>query len=254
MRGDLWRLAVDDIVADTRAAYERFGGELIERPGVIGIVNSRIPRDCWIYEPDVELDDLLRQLAASSPRPQVNLVAAHSGHALVEAAGWVVDEHTTQMVLPTADALVGVDAPPGVRIEPVIVPNGIDELHAAMDAGFEAKPGSAVGWLPREVIVTYQIGLFVARQPTGDVIGTAGWRRRARGAQLFAISVHPDHRRLGLGGALTTVAAEAALASGLDFVQLQATDAGYHVYERAGFGRAGGWTFYRPDDAGAATG
>jgi len=123
-----------------------------------------------------------------------------------------------------------------------------------MDIGFEAQPGSAVGWLPPEVIGAYGIGAFVARQGSDDVIGTAAWRRRARGAQLFAISVHPDHRKRGLGGALTTVAAEAALRSGVDFVQLQATDAGYHVYERAGFGRAGGWVFYRPDDAGATTG
>lgn len=248
MENDLWESAVADVIATARQTYDKYGGELFERPGVIGVVNSRILIDCWVYGDDVDLGPVLAYLKTTAPWPNLNVVMSHPDLALVEKAGWIIEEQATQMVLPRRDALVAVEPPPGVRIEPVVVPDGIAEFHAAMNVGFGGSPGDAESWLPTEVILTSGPGLYVARDENAAVVGTAAWRRRVRSGSLFAISVPPAHRGRGIGGALTTAASAAAFDSGVEFVQLQATAAGHHVYERAGFRVAGVWMFHRPPD------
>ena len=242
---DLWQVAVEELQATARTGAETFGGRLFTLPGAIGVTHAHIPLACWVYEPTADLAAVIAACSPSVPRVPVNVVAEHPDQPLLLEAGWRVDEHVTEMVL--LEPVQDVSQPPaGVTIEPVRVPDGVEEFHAAMARGFEAPLDEPEQWLPLAAISSAGVQLLVARDETGAVIGTAGLRRRGRGASLYAISVPPSRRGRGIGAALTARAAQLAFERGAALVQLQASSSGYPVYERAGFRAAGRWVFYGP--------
>lgn len=247
----LWDLSVRDIVEDLSAHASL--GRVQEWPGAIGILDSPIPFPCYVHGVEADLALILEQLLRSRPVPKLHVVADHPDLALVEAAGWVAEQRVTQMVLTELHRVRHCPPVPGVSYERLAIPQGIPAFYAGMTAGFGEELGDAEEELPREVIVTQGIWLFVARDGQGQVIGTAGARRRGQGANLFAISVVPEHRGRGIGGALTALASQAMLDAGACSVQLHATEAGHGVYERTGFATAGAWLFYRPATGTPAT-
>jgi len=58
---------------------------------------------------------------------------------------------------------------------------------------------------------------------------------------IFNIATPPDHRRRGYGAAITARAAADGLAAGAKWAWLQASPAGYPVYQRLGFRTAEAW-------------
>jgi ribosomal protein S18 acetylase RimI-like enzyme len=242
MRTDeLWDLAVTEILGTVAGSHDRFGGRLVELPGASGVVGSEIPIPCWVHDRDADLRGVLDALAAGGEPGPVHIVDDHPDQALLLRAGWELDERVTEMVLLERPAT----GPHTVRVERVAVPDGVDALYAAMARGFEVSPEEPEAWLPRQATEVEGVQLFLARGPDGEAIGTAGLRRRVRGAGLFAISVPPEHRGRGIGEALTRHAAQAAFDHGAELVQLQASPDGYGVYARVGFQPAGRWAFYR---------
>lgn len=239
-------MAVGDIRDDLRQRAPGLGGTLLDEPGVIGMLSPAIPFPCYVYDAAADLAAVMPRLLASSPVPRVHITEAHPGRDQLEGAGWDLDQCVTQMVLPLAQRFGPAPDVPGVELERVVVPDGIEEFHAAMSAGFGDALDHPEAEVPRDVILSQGIRLFVARDENGAILGTAGARRRSRGATLFAISVLPKARGRGIGSALTTRATEEMFDAGASSVQLQATVAGHSVYEHAGFGMAGRWVFYRP--------
>jgi GNAT superfamily N-acetyltransferase len=240
---ELWRVAVEELRLSSQVGAETFGGHLFELPGVVGVLGGSLPLPCWVYEPTADLEAVAARFAGSGSA--VHVVADHPDQELLLGGGWQVAEALTEMVLvpPLGEQPA---APPGVVIEHVQVPEGVAEFYATMARGFEAAESAPEMWLPRAATETQGVQLLLARDQRRAPVGTAGLRRRGRGASLFAISVPPSHRGRGIGTALTARAAQAAFGRGAELVQLQASAAGLPVYERAGFRAAGDWVFYEP--------
>ncbi len=76
---------------------------------------------------------------------------------------------------------------------------------------------------------------LVAIDANGTVIGTAVATSYGHSGWIGHVFVRADHRRRGLGEALTSAAIEPLLASGCERILLAATDAGRPMYERLGF-------------------
>ena len=243
---ELWAIAIGDIEDDLRSRHVELGGRLVESPGMIGLLNSPIPYPCYVHADEADLRNVLPRLLNSRPVPRVHLISSHPDRDLLEESGWQVQQEVTQMVLPRSAASSTCPSIDGVTFEELEIPEGIASFYAGMTAGFGDALGDAEEELPREVIATQGIHLFVARDDADQVIGTAGARRRSGGANLFAISVVPGHRDRGIGSALTALASLAMFETGACSIQLYATEEGHRVYERAGFGVAGHWAFYRP--------
>ncbi len=68
---------------------------------------------------------------------------------------------------------------------------------------------------------------------------------------IFSVATPPDRRRNGYGAAVTARAASDGLASGADWAWLQASPAGFPVYERLGFRTMESWSCWlsHPDTA-----
>lgn len=243
---ELWPLALEQLRLDVRSRQQAFGGRLLTLPGALGVADASVRIPCWVHDPAADLGEVIAACRTSRTPMPIHILADHPDQQLVLDAGWVLAEHLTEMLL--LEPPPPRDAPPGVAIEPVRVPGGLEEFYAAMARGFEAHPHEPEQWLPRAAIATDGVQLLVARDDAGAVVGTAGLRPRGDGANLYAISVPPQHRRQGIGTALTAAAAQAAFAQGAALVHLHASPAGYPIYERAGFRVVGSWALYDPPD------
>jgi ribosomal protein S18 acetylase RimI-like enzyme len=69
----------------------------------------------------------------------------------------------------------------------------------------------------------------------GEAVGTAMSVTIAGGVGIFNVATPPEHRRRGYGSAATARASADGLAAGASWSWLQATEAGYGVYEALGF-------------------
>lgn len=152
------------------------------------------------------------------------------GVGAVDPAGAEVFRMTAdQLVLDGAPAA----APPwphGLRPE-LLGPADVVDMLALTEL---AKPGP---FFAR----TRELGdYWGVRGPDGRLVAMAGERMRLAGAtEISAVSTHPDHRRQGLGAAITAWVAERVQARGdLPFLHV-ATDnsAARGVYEGLGFRR-----------------
>jgi GNAT superfamily N-acetyltransferase len=128
----------------------------------------------------------------------------------------------------------GVPVPPGHEIRRVADPAGIDDHIRTAAEGFgmpvawlQAVMGEALAALPGiDVYVGYSDGVPVT---TGLGVRTGGT------IGVYNISTVQAARRRGLGAAMTMRIVDDGAAVGCDVAILQASDMGYHIYERLGF-------------------
>jgi GNAT superfamily N-acetyltransferase len=108
-------------------------------------------------------------------------------------------------------------------------------LHARLAAaGFEA---------PAEVFLQLMTPALLAAAGVRCYLGEAGGQAVTTGfgvrvgtfVAIFNIATPPEHRRRGYGAAVTARAVADGLAAGATWSWLQASSAGYKVYERLGF-------------------
>lgn len=79
-----------------------------------------------------------------------------------------------------------------------------------------------------------QLVRFAAR--IGEkIVGTSQLFVHEGIAGIYLVSTHKDHRRLGIGTALTYAACVAGLERGLEIATLQASSSGYPIYKNLGF-------------------
>ena len=97
------------------------------------------------------------------------------------------------------------------------VPRGFYWSYAAPGAWDAANVASYIGWLNGEAVAT------AATVTSGSVAG------------LYQVTTAPEHRRTGLGEALTRHALLAAAAEGAEEAVLQSTMMGFRLYRRMGF-------------------
>lgn len=82
--------------------------------------------------------------------------------------------------------------------------------------------------------VHYFIGIV-----DGRVVGTSLVVALDGSAGIYLVSTLPEFRRRGIGEALTAEAVRCGVAAGCDMAYLQASEAGYPVYQRMGFRSVG---------------
>ena len=129
-----------------------------------------------------------------------------------------VDPDDTELVRRVTDAFTtGNEVPPGV-FDPLVAPPMFDRPEAAVYAALHHGVVTSVG----------------IRLQVPDAVG------------VFGVATPPEHRRRGLGEAITARIVMDGLAAGARSAFLGATPMGYRIYERLGFRTVETWTFHVP--------
>jgi N-acetylglutamate synthase-like GNAT family acetyltransferase len=212
-----------DVMAVIRDSCRRRvpGEDLVDEPGLVGV--KRGPAAVlWAF--DGAGPDRLVKVAAALPDVRelyVDCVAAPPPAALA-GVGWQQWESSGHVVFET-----------GTRRFPVAGGYRIEEATAADMAAVRRAIGAAFG-LPDAItaadypddflVIAAPARLFVVRDRSGAVVGTAASRVQGRAALLFALTVDAEHRGRGLARALITHAMAAAEQPGVEFLHAQIND------------------------------
>ena len=116
----------------------------------------------------------------------------------------------------------------------------IYRVHVAavrgLPSGTQGKEGIE-SWLATREPAVYakemRDELLVVAEESGDLIGWGAFN--AEKTEITNVFVHPEHHRRGVGSAIISVLEDAARASGLDSVQLQATGTAIEFYLATGY-------------------
>jgi len=129
-----------------------------------------------------------------------------------------VDPDDTGLVRRVTDAFTtGNEIPPGV-FDPLVAPRMFDRPEVAVYAALDE-----------------------------DAVTSVGIRLQVPGAVgVFGVATPPEHRRRGLGEAITARIVVDGFAAGARSAFLGATPMGYRIYERLGFQTVETWTFHVP--------
>lgn len=134
-----------------------------------------------------------------------------------------------------------VEAPAGLTIEEVVEAKGMRDFEIASIDGFES-PGlhelGPLGLHAAPVLADERMNVFVGRV-NGQLAGAAMAYVSDRLVGVYGVATLPEHRRRGIGAALTLKAAlvEPDLPS-----VLQPSDIGEGMYRRLGYKEAGAFT------------
>lgn len=136
------------------------------------------------------------------------------------------------------DLIPDTEPVPGLAFEQVIDREGLDAYESVLAAGFGEGPPEA-----RWVCEMYaRIGLgddtgwrHLVGRIHGDPVATASLFFAADVAGLYFACTHPDHRRHGIGTALTHEAMVVARECGYGVAVLGSSPMGHHIYQRMGF-------------------
>jgi GNAT superfamily N-acetyltransferase len=174
----------------------------------------------------------------------------------LEAHGWKYDESMPWMAA-RIDRIVWPGTPAGIRIERMTDEAMNERFVEAMTGGFGMKANeqhamrslaAGVGYGPRADWVRW-VG-FLGDRP----VASAGLMIGGGVAGIYNVTTAADVRRRGFGAALTATAVAEGRERGLEVAVLGASELGYGVYERMGFGEVGRdrvWVL--PERKGSAT-
>jgi ribosomal protein S18 acetylase RimI-like enzyme len=156
--------------------------------------------------------------------------------AAAERAGLTMIESRPGMTLPIDDAVL-VDAPGGVDIVRVDDPRLLDRIAEVDAIAFGGEP--ARGFLPDAMLDDPAQRVYAATVE-GAVVGSGECTLVDGVMGVFGIATLPEHRRRGIGAALTSRLI-ADRADEVDLVCLDASELGQRVYERLGFRATSTW-------------
>lgn len=198
----------------------------------------------WVERVDVDaedISDLLDQVAATGLPHCLQFRPGGPDRLAVLAAsrGMTRGEDIPLMVLEDRDQLDAAQAVSGLVIRKLLPREA--HLHARVAAaGFEA---------PEEMFLQLMTPAMLSVPGVHCYLGEAGGQPVTTGlgvklgsyVAIFNIATPPGHRQRGYGAAVTARAVADGLAAGAKWSWLQASPAGYKVYERLGFRTVETW-------------
>jgi ribosomal protein S18 acetylase RimI-like enzyme len=132
--------------------------------------------------------------------------------------------------LPLAAAPDGLDKGRAVQVDP--------EPDDAWSARYHYRGQDYLPPIARKVLTSAEEQSFVSIRDGGEVLAIARLSVAGGWGGLTAVEVHPDHRRQGLGAAITAAACQEAARRGASRVFLQVetdNDPAQALYKRFGF-------------------
>lgn len=120
-------------------------------------------------------------------------------------------------------------------------PSEVALHHRTAAAGFEAPLEVFEQLVPPSVLQLDGVRAYVAERD-GEVVCTGLGIREGEALGVFNIATPPEHRRRGLGAALTARIVSDGLAAGAAWAWLQSSPPGYGVYEGLGFSTVEVWS------------
>ena len=121
----------------------------------------------------------------------------------------------------------------------------VGRVTAAFTAGNEVPAGIFDPLVAPAMFDRLEVAVYAALD--GDTVTSVGIRLQVPGAVgVFGVATPPEHRRRGLGKAITSRVVTDGVAAGARTAFLGATPMGYGIYERLGFRTVETWTFHVP--------
>lgn len=128
--------------------------------------------------------------------------------------------------------------PPGVEIQRVFVPEDVEAVVDLEVRVFETPRAVAERFIAPGLLETAGSRLYLAK--TEGIPAGFAWTSVDEGAVgVFGVATHPDHRRRGIGRAVTSFAIHDA--PDVELAWLQPTEMGRPLYESMGFTTQGEW-------------
>lgn len=207
----------------------------VEVPTLNGVWVGRVEADSGTVA------DLLDEVAATGlpyclqSRPD----ASGPADGLAAARGMRRDEIIPLMALERQGALHSAGGPNGLAIRE-LEPSEAD-LHATVAAdGFEAPREPFLRLMTPSLLDAPGVRCYVG-EVGGMPVTTGLGVTLGSSVGIFNIATPPAHRRRGYGAAVTARAVSDGLAAGATWSWLQASRAGFQVYERLGFRTVERW-------------
>jgi ribosomal protein S18 acetylase RimI-like enzyme len=235
---DLERIAA----AHWRGTEEEWlGGWLLRAAeGFTGRANSALP----LGDPGMPLDQALDAVTEwYRARGLPPMIVVPMGLA-ADPAGHQLDRHLSErqwLMRPGPAFVMLADLPLGVRPHELLPGREVrlsPEPDDAWAARYHYRGQDHLPPVARKVLTSAREQLFVSIRDGGSVLAIARLSMAGGLAGITAVEVHPDHRRQGLGAAITEAACLAAGRRGLDrvFLQVEVDNAGARaLYKRLGF-------------------
>src|SRR5487761_2339099 len=216
------------------------GWAVVEPFGIVAVTGVAVPtlNGVWVTSPDVDepaLSSLLDRVAATGlpyclqARPSASRKLA----GFAADRGMTISEDLPLMVM---EEISG-PSPEREVAELVIreLATSEAELHArTAAAGFEAPPEPFVQLLTPSTLAHPGVRSYVG-EVDGEPVTTGLGFTFGTCVGIFNIATLPASRRRGYGAAITARAVSDGLGSGAAWAWLQASPAGYSVYETLGF-------------------
>ena len=215
------------------------------RSGVVGGM-TYIPlpgfNGAWAYDPGADVEEiggLLDRVAdaggpyclqACSEIPGVADLAGRHGMSAGAAA--------PLMVL-AGEPDSSADPPPGLVIRELAVSDRLEHVALAA-AGFEVGEEYFRDLVTPELAGLSESHLYVG-EVDGEPVTTSIGLSQGEAVGVVNVATPPEHRGRGYGAAVTMHAVRAGLAEGAGWAWLQASPAGFPVYDRLGFRTVATW-------------
>ena len=240
---DAWRQLVASMPA---------GWEVAEPIGIAAVTGVALPslNGVWVTSPDVDtsaLSSLLDRVAATG-LPYCLQARPSAARNLAEFAtdrGMTVSEDIPLMVMEGATGLS-----PEFEVAELVIrelATSEAEVHArTAAAGFEAPPEPFLQLLTPSTLAHPGVRSYVG-EVEGEQVTTGLGFTFGTCIGIFNVATLPASRRRGYGAAITARAVADGLASGAEWAWLQASPAGYSVYEKLGFRLVEVWSCWLSD-------
>lgn len=162
-----------------------------------------------------------------------------------ESAGLYYSDTVPGMVL--EPIRTGESVPGGLRIKRIDSERELETYVRVLSAAFEMPLELGRRFMDPRLLRTIDTHLYLGY--LGDeAVATSALLISHRTAGVYNVSTIPASRRQGIGEAMTWQAVNEGARAGCLMSSLQASEMGYHVYERMGFRRITGYrTFHRPE-------
>jgi GNAT superfamily N-acetyltransferase len=155
----------------------------------------------------------------------------------VRSLGLVVEVARPAMAV-RVDGLVPPEAPPGVEIHRVVAPEEVAAVAELETRVFETPRSVAERFIAPGLLELPGSRLYLARAD-GLPVGFCWTSAHEVAVGVFGVGVLAEHRRKGIGRAVTSFAIHDA--PGVDIAWLQPTDMGRPLYDSMGFTKRGMW-------------